>query len=83
MFPDGATHPFEVAVQDLDEEAWVDASAEGRVADQARKDDLFLNAVRSAGMVRTPMLQERLVRIAKSDANLRARDMAIKLTEGS
>ncbi|MEZ4272372.1 MAG: HEAT repeat domain-containing protein [Myxococcota bacterium] len=55
-------------------------------ADPARQEDLFLNAVRSAGMVRSPMLDERLARIAKSDENLRARDLAINLlkpaTEG-
>ena len=49
--------------------------------DQAKQDDLFLNAVQSAGMVRSPMLEERLVRIAKSDKNLRARDSAIKILE--
>jgi len=47
--------------------------------DQAKQGVLFLNAVRSAGMLRSPMLLERLARIAKSDENLRARDMAMKL----
>ena len=49
--------------------------------DPARQRDLFLNAVRSAGMVPSPMLQERLAKIADSDANLAARNEAIRLLE--
>ena len=51
--------------------------------DRTRQDDLFLNAVRSAGMLRSPALRDRLVRIAKSDDNLRARNLAIRLLEES
>ena len=66
-------------VPEKDPKVWLNP-ADG---DQARQDDLFLNAVRSAGMVRTPMLRERLSRIANSDANLKARDMAMKILEES
>lgn len=38
----------------------------------------FLNAIRSAGMLRTVLLKERLSRIADSDDDLRARDLAKK-----
>jgi hypothetical protein len=41
----------------------------------------FLNAVQSAGMLRTPRVVERLQRIADADENLQARDMAKKLIE--
>jgi HEAT repeat protein len=53
------------------------------IADPARQDDLFLNAVRSAGMVRSPMLRERLSRIAEADVNTKARAMAMKILEES
>ena len=50
-------------------------------ADPGRQSDLFLNAVRSAGMVPTPMLWQRLEKIAQSDRNLGARNEAKKLLE--
>lgn len=49
--------------------------------DTQRQGDLFLNAVRSAGMVATPKLRERLVKIAQSDQNLTARNEAMRLLE--
>lgn len=49
--------------------------------DPARQRDLFLNALRSAGKVRTPMLEGRLSRIAENEADLRARDLAKRLLQ--
>jgi hypothetical protein len=47
--------------------------------DLGRQRDLFLNAVRSAGMVQSPMLWKKLKKIADHDRDLKARDEAKKL----
>jgi len=50
-------------------------------AEPQKQREQFLNAVQSAGMLRTPRVVERLQRIALADKNLQARNMAKKLIE--
>ena len=45
--------------------------------DGHKQREMFLNAVRSAGMLRSPKLVERLEKIAESDEDLRARNAAM------
>ena len=52
-------------------------------AEPQKQREQFLNAVQSAGMLRTPRVVERLQRIARADENLQARDMAKKLIEAN
>ena len=52
---------------------------QGESADPARQREQFLNAVRSAGMLRSARTMDKLRTIAQTDENLKARDMAKKL----
>ncbi len=53
--------------------------SEGLDANKQR--EMFLNAIRSAGMVRSPKLVERLKKIASSDEDLRARNAAMTVLQ--